>query len=368
MKCPGCEHENAAEAKFCEQCGSPMARVCVHCGSYASSAASFCHQCGRPLTAVTANARFVSPDAYTPLHLANKILTARVGLEGERKQVTVLFADIKGSMEVFADRDPEAAQKLFEPVLERMIEAVHHYEGTVNRVMGDGIMALFGAPIAHEDHAVRACDAGLRMQEAVSRYADEAQGPDGVPVTIRVGLNSGEIVICAIGNDLYMDYTVVGQTVNLAARLEQMAQPGSILTTSDTLQLAEGYVTVKALGPMSVKGISNPVQIYEVTGAGAARTRLEVAAGRGLTRFVARDIELQQLRRVQQIAGQGHGQVVGIVGEAGVGKSRLVREFLHSQPTADWLVMESKSASYGHATPYLPIIELLKDYYPPSTS
>jgi class 3 adenylate cyclase/tetratricopeptide (TPR) repeat protein len=363
MKCPGCEHENAAEAKFCEQCGSPMARVCVHCGSYASSTASFCHQCGRPLTAVTANVRFVSPEAYTPLHLANKILTARVGLEGERKQVTVLFADIKGSMEVFSDRDPEAAQKLFEPVLERMIEAVHHYEGTVNRVMGDGIMALFGAPIAHEDHAVRACDAGLRMQEAVRRYADEAQGPHGVPVTIRVGLNSGEIVICAIGNDLYMDYTVVGQTVNLAARLEQMAQPGSILTTSDTLQLAEGYVTVKALGPMSVKGISNPVQIYEVTGAGAARTRLEVAAGRGLTRFVARDIELQQLRRVQQIAGQGHGQVVGIVGEAGVGKSRLVREFLHSQHTAGWLVMESKSASYGHATPYLPVIELLKDYF-----
>ena len=222
------------------------------------------------------------PNAYTPLHLADKILTARVGLEGERKQVTVLFADIKGSMEVFADRDPEAAQKLFEPVLERMIEAVHRYEGTVNRVMGDGIMALFGAPIAHEDHAVRACDAGLRMQEAVSRYADEAQRPDGVPVTIRVGLNSGEIVICAIGNDLYMDYTVVGQTANLAARLEQMAQPGSILTTSDTLQLAEGYVAVKALGPMSVKGISDPVQIYEVTGAGAARTRLEVAAGRGL--------------------------------------------------------------------------------------
>ena len=362
MKCPGCEHENAVEAKFCEQCGSPLTCVCAHCGSYASSTARFCPQCGRPLTTVAGNSRFVSPKAYTPLHIATKILTARAALEGERKQVTVLFADIKGSMEVFADRDPEAAQKLFDPVLERMIEAVHRYEGIVNRVMGDGIMALFGAPIAHEDHAVRACYAGLRMQEAVRQYADEAHRSHGVAVTIRVGLNSGEIVVCAIGNDLHMDYTVVGQTANLAARLEQMAQPGCILTTSPTLQLAEGHIAVKPLGPVSVKGLANPVQIYEVTGA-AARTRLEVAAERGLTRFVGRDIELEQLRRVQQLAGQGHGQVVAIVGEAGVGKSRLVREFLNSQHTADWLVLESKSASYGKATSYLPVIELLRDYF-----
>ena len=363
MKCPSCEHENTAQAKFCEQCASPLARVCAHCGSDVSSTARFCPQCGRPLTPVADDPRFVSPTSYTPQHLADKILTARAALEGERKQVTVLFADIKGSMEVFADRDPEAAQKLFDPVLERMIEAVHRYEGTVNRVMGDGIMALFGAPIAHEDHAVRACYAALRMQETVTRYADEVQRSHGVPVTIRVGLNSGEIVVCAIGNDLHMDYTVVGQTANLAARLEQMAKPGSVLTTADTLQLAEGYIAMKPLGPVSVKGLANPVQIYEVTGAGAARTRLEVAAGRGLTRFVGRDIELEQLRRVQQLAGQGHGQVVAIVGEAGVGKSRLVREFVHSQHTADWLVLESKSASYGHATPYLPVIELLRDYF-----
>jgi class 3 adenylate cyclase/tetratricopeptide (TPR) repeat protein len=275
----------------------------------------------------------------------------------------VLFADIKGSMELLADRDPEDAQKLLDPVLERMIEAVHRYEGTVNRVMGDGIMALFGAPIAHEDHAVRACYAALRMQETVTQYADEVQRTHGVPVTIRVGLNSGEIVICAVGNDLRMDYTVVGQTAHLAARMEQMAKPGSVLTTADTLELAEGYVTVKPLGPVPVKGLANPVQIYEVTGAGAARTRLEVAAERGLTRFVGRDIELQQLRRVQQLAGQGHGQVVAIVGEAGVGKSRLVREFLNSQHTADWLVLESNSVSYGRATPYLPVIELLRHYF-----
>ena len=363
MKCLRCDHENAVDARFCEQCGAPLARVCAHCVSYALSTAKFCPQCGRLLAAVAGNDRVVSPKVYTPQHLADKILTARAALDGERKQVTVLFADIKGSMELFADRDPEVAQKLFDPVLERMIEAVHRYEGTVNRVMGDGIMALFGAPIAHEDHAVRACYAGLRMQETVRRYTDEVQRSHGVAVSIRVGLNSGEIVVCAIGNDLHIDYTVVGQTANLAARLEQMAQPGSVLTTSGTLQLAEGYVAVKPLGSASVKGLTDPVQIYEVIGTGTARTRLEVAAERGLTRFVGRDIELEQLRRAQQLADQGSGQIVAIVGEAGVGKSRLVREFLHSQHTADWLVLESKSASYGQATPYLPVIELLKDYF-----
>jgi class 3 adenylate cyclase/tetratricopeptide (TPR) repeat protein len=363
MKCPSCEHENAVDAKFCEQCGARMARICARCASYASPAAKFCPQCGHLLTPVAEDSRALSPKSYTPQHLADKILTARAALEGERKQVTVLFADIKSSMEVFARRDPEAAQDLFDPVLERMIEAIHRYEGTVNRVMGDGIMALFGAPIAHEDHAVRACYAGLRMQETVKRYADEVQRSHGEAVSIRVGINSGEIVVCAIGNDLHIDYTVVGQTANLAARLEQMAQPGSVLTTSATLQLAEGYVEVKSLGSVPVKGLADPLQIYEVAGAGAARTRLEVAAKRGLTRFVGRDVELERLRRVQKLAAEGRGQVVAIVGEAGIGKSRLVREFLRSQSTTGWLVLESKSASYGRATPYLPVVELLRDYF-----
>jgi class 3 adenylate cyclase/tetratricopeptide (TPR) repeat protein len=276
----------------------------------------------------------------------------------------VLFADIKGSMELLADRDAEAAQTLlFNPVLERMIEAVHHYEGTVHRIMGDGIMALFGAPLAVEDHAVRACYAGLRMQETVTRYAEEVQRSHGVRVAIRVGVNSGEIVVTAIGNDLNMDYTVVGQTAHLASRMEQMATPGSVLTTIDTLWLAEGYVAMKPLGPVPVKGLTDPVQIYEVTGAGAAQTRLQAAAGRGLTRFVGRDIELEQLLRAQRLAGRGSGQVVAIVGEAGVGKSRLVHEFLHSHHAVDWLVVESSSASYGRATPYLPVIELLRRYF-----
>src|SRR5689334_23340684 len=199
MKCPKCQHENTAEAKFCEECAAPLARACINCGSEVSSTAKFCPQCGHPLQPVADTTRFGSPRSYTPQHLAEKILTSRASLEGERKQVTVLFADIKGSMELLVDRDAEAAQKLlFEPVIERMIQAVHHYEGTVHRVMGDGIMALFGAPLAVEDHAVRACYASLRMQETVARYADEVQRSHGVQVAIRVGVNSGEIVVRAI--------------------------------------------------------------------------------------------------------------------------------------------------------------------------
>jgi class 3 adenylate cyclase/tetratricopeptide (TPR) repeat protein len=363
MKCPKCQYENTAKAKFCEECAAPLPRTCAECGSRVSLTAKFCAQCGHLLEAVAEDVRFASPKSYTPQHLADKILTSRAALEGERKQITVLFADIKGSMELLADRDPEDAQKLLDPVLERMIEAVHRYEGTVNRVMGDGIMALFGAPIAHEDHAVRACYAAVRMQETVARYADEVQRSNGVPVAIRVGLNSGEIVISAIGNDLHMDFTVVGQTAHLAARMEQMATPGSILTTADTLQLVEGYVAMKPLGLVPVKGLADPVHIYEVTGAGAARTRLQAAAGRGLTRFVGRGVELEQLRRAHQLAGQALGQVVAIVGEAGVGKSRLMHELIHSDHTADWLVLESSSVSYGRATPYLPVIELLRHYF-----
>jgi class 3 adenylate cyclase/tetratricopeptide (TPR) repeat protein len=363
MKCPKCQHENAAIAKFCEECTAPLPRTCVECGSGVSLTAKFCSECGHLLEPVAGDARIVSPKSYTPQHLADKILTARGAIEGERKQVTVLFADIKGSMELLASRDPEDAQKLLDPVLERMIEAVHRYEGTVNRVMGDGIMALFGAPIAHEDHAVRACYAAVRMQEAVARYADEVQRSNGVPMAIRVGLNSGEIVVWAIGNDLHMDYTVVGQTAHLAARMEQMANPGSVLTTADTSRLAEGYVAMKPLGPMPVKGLADLVQIYEVTGAGDARTRLQAAARHGWTRFVGRDAELEQLHGAQQLATHGRGQVVAIVGEAGVGKSRLLHEFAHSRHAADWLVLESNSASYSHTTPYLPVIELLRHYF-----
>jgi class 3 adenylate cyclase/tetratricopeptide (TPR) repeat protein len=303
-----------------------------------------------------------SPQAYTPKHLAERILTSRSALEGERKQVTVLFADLKGSMELLADRDPEEARKLLDPVLERMMEAVHRYEGTVNQVMGDGIMALFGAPLAHEDHAVRACYAALGMQVALRRYAEEVRRAHGVSLHIRVGLNSGEVVVRAIGSDLHMDYTAVGQTTHLAARMEQLASPGSTLLTADTLRLAEGYIEVKPLGPVPVKGLEAAVEVFELAGGGPRRSRLQAAAARGLTRFVGRHAELDQLRQALERAGAGHGQVVAIVGEPGVGKSRLIWEFTRSNRTHGWLVLESGSVAYGKATPYLPVIDLLKAY------
>jgi class 3 adenylate cyclase/tetratricopeptide (TPR) repeat protein len=286
-----------------------------------------------------------------------------VALEGERKQVTVLFADVKGSTGLLADLDPEDAQKLLDPVLAYMIESVHRYEGTVNNVMGDGIMAIFGAPLAHEDHAVRACYAALGMHQSVARYSDEVQHLHGVPIMIRAGLNSGEIVVRAISNDLRMDYSVVAQTLHLAARMEQIARPGSTLIAANTFKLAEGYILVRSLGRVPVKGLPDPVQVYELTGAGAARSRLQAAVGRGLTRFIGRDAEMEKLRGALQLAGRGEGQLVAIVGEAGVGKSRLVHEFIHSRPPAECVVLEASSVSYGRATPYLPVIELLKRYF-----
>jgi class 3 adenylate cyclase/tetratricopeptide (TPR) repeat protein len=303
------------------------------------------------------------PLAYTPAHLAEKILISRSALEGERKQVTVLFADLKGSMELLAERDPEEARLLLDPVLERMIEAVHCYEGTVNQVMGDGIMALFGAPIAHEDHAVRACYAALRMQETVTRYGDAIQRSHGVPVQIRVGLNAGEVVVRAIDSSLHMDYTAVGQTTHLAARMEQMAKPGSVLTTGETLRLAEGFVQVKALGPVAIKGLADSVEVFELVGASSTRTRLQAFAARGLTRFVGRQAEFEALRQTLERAGTSHGQVVAVIGEPGVGKTRLVYEFIRSHHTDNWLVLESSSVSYGKATAYLPVRDLLKAYF-----
>ncbi len=361
MRCPRCDAENPAGMKFCGQCAAPLASLCPSCGTANPSGNKFCGQCAAPLS-TAAQPRFGSPESYTPKHLVEKILSSRSGLEGERKQVTVLFADLKGSMELLADRDPEEARKLLDPVLERMMEAVHRYEGTVNQVMGDGIMALFGAPIAHEDHAVRAGYAALRMQESVNRYAEEARRAHGVTVQIRVGLNSGEVVVRAIGSDLHMDYTAVGQTTHLAARMEQLARPGSTLLTADTLRLAEGYVEVKPLGPVPVKGLEAPIEVYELVAAGPRRSRLDAAAARGLTRFVGRDREVDQLREALARAVAGHGQVVAIVGEPGVGKSRLVWEVIHSHRVHGWLVLHAGSVSYGMATAYLPVIDLLRSY------
>jgi class 3 adenylate cyclase/tetratricopeptide (TPR) repeat protein len=354
MKCPRCEIDNREGLRFCEDCGSRLPGICPACGAQTSPAKKFCGVCGGVLPG-DAPSSLNAPVAAT--------IVARRPLESERKQVTVLFADMKGSMELLADLDPEEARKVLDPVLQLMMGAVHQYDGTVNQVMGDGIMALFGAPLAHEDHAVRACYAAVRMRDAVREYAGQlAPGVRG-SVQIRVGLNSGHVVVRSIASDLQMDYTAVGQTTHLASRMEQMARPDTIMATRSCVRMAEGYVTVKALGRQTIKGLAEPLDLYEITGVSTARSRLDAAMRRGLSRFVGRDAELDQLHRALLTAAGGHGQVVAIVGEPGTGKSRLIYELARSDATRDWRFLATAATPYGQSTTYRPVTELLKSYF-----
>ena len=364
MQCPRCHAENRTGRRFCGECGGVLSSTCPSCGFLNEGGERFCGGCGVPVSPRAGiPPPTPSPRDYTPDHLAERILTSKAALEGERKQVTVLFADLKGSMELLADRDPEDARKILDPVLESMMEAVHQYEGTVNQVMGDGIMALFGAPIAHEDHAVRACYAALRMQESIRRYSDGVRHMAGVPIRVRIGLNSGEVLVRSIGSDLHMDYTAVGQTTHVAGRMEQLAAPETIVLTAATRSLAEGFVEVKSLGPTLVKGLSEPLEVFQLVQATAVRSRFQAATTRGLTKFVGRTEEIAQLHEALELVRDGRGQVVALVGEPGVGKSRLLWEFAQSRQTAGCLVIEAASISHGKAMAYLPVIELLRTYF-----
>ncbi|CAG9185027.1 hypothetical protein LMG23994_05583 [Cupriavidus pinatubonensis] len=282
---------------------------------------------------------------------------------GERKTITALFADMAGSTALTQDLDPEEARTLIDPVITLMMEAVHHYEGYVAKSLGDGILALFGAPIAHEDHALRALYAALRMQEAMRRHGDRVRLDLGIPLQIRVGVHTGEVVVRAIRkDDLRTDYDPVGHTIHIASRMEGVATPSSILVSALTYRLTEGYFEFKALGNTRVKGIREPLPVYEVLGVGALRTRLQVAAYHGLARFVGRHAELERLQEAMHSAKAGRGQVIGVVGEAGVGKSRLFHEF-KARSQQGWMVLETFSVSHGKAFPYLPLIDLLKNYF-----
>ncbi len=332
--------------------------LCDRCRHPVPPDARFCPSCGLQLSPRREVLHVRTPGHYTPSHLAERILVDREALAGERKQVTVLFADVFASMALFADRSAEDAAALLDGMLERMMEAVHHYEGTVHKTMGDGIMALFGAPLSYEDHAVRACYAALRMQARLAAYSDELQQNFGIPFQIRVGLNSGEVVIRAIGSDLQMAFSAVGQTVHLASRLERLAKPGTILTTRETVNLARPRVAVRPLGPVRIKGLPEPIDVCEVVGAAAAGFTASIRSA-----FVGREDEMVRLASALQIAQKNTGQLIVIVGEPGIGKTRLLHEFLEECQAQGCLTLHAAAAPYGRATGYRVGIDILHQYF-----
>jgi class 3 adenylate cyclase/tetratricopeptide (TPR) repeat protein len=367
MVCQQCHSENSFTAIFCDHCGARLETACPKCGEPNRQGAKFCRNCGQLInhTATVAPVTvpgIPSPEAYVPRHLAEKILATRQSLEGERKEVTVLFADIRGSTRLLEGVDPEDAQKLIDPVLRVMMDAVHRYEGTVNQVLGDGIMALFGAPLAHEDHAVRACYAALAMQEEMRRYRRKLGQSEELGLQIGIGLNSGEVVVRSISNDLNVDYSALGHTTHMAARMQELATGGTILMTAATLREVEGFVQAKSVGAVQAKGVSRPFEAFEVVAATTARTRVQAAAKRGLTPLVGRRTEIEVFSKLVEQAASGKGQILAMVGEPGMGKSRLVDEFARHQLRPGWLVLEGASVSYGKATPYFPLVEMLRHY------
>lgn len=388
MKCPQCQFENPPGFKFCGQCGSKLSPVCSRCGTENPPGFKFCGECGQPLGASapapasvpapasesprtapapaavqTSRPPFVAPalHSYTPPHLADHVLASRLALEGERKQVTVLFCDLVGSTALAERLGPEVMHLLLNRFFELALTEVHRYEGTINQFLGDGFMALFGAPISHEDHARRAVLAALGLQKAIRDHSDDLGGTHGVELKVRMGLNTGWVVVGGIGDHLRMDYTAVGDTTNLAARLQQLAEPGSILISESTWRLVQGEVQAETLEPTRVKGKAEPIQSHRVLGLGAGRVEQTVLGGGSLTPFVGRERELAVLEELRDQAAGGEGQVVGIAAEAGSGKSRLLYEFRRRSAAIPAVWMNGRCLSYGSGIPFLPILHLLRN-------
>ncbi|MBV8360798.1 MAG: AAA family ATPase, partial [Deltaproteobacteria bacterium] len=356
MRCPNCGADNPESAKFCINCASAFSRKCQSCGADNPARAKFCSECAAPLT-----------------HLSSRVEQSQLAIiprepehaaaADERKTVTALFADIKGSMELIEDIDPEDARAIVDPALMLMIDMVHRYDGYVVQSTGDGIFALFGAPVAHEDHPQRALYAALRLQEEMRCYAAGLRERGKLPIEARVGVNTGEVVVRSLATgDGHVEYTPIGHSTSLAARMQALAPAGSIATTDATRKLCEGYFTFKALGPMHVRGVSEPISVFEVTALGPLRTHFQVSARRGLSKFVGRQREMETLRHAFELAKAGHGQIVAAVAEPGVGKSRLFFEYKVASQS-DCMVLEAFSLSHGKASAYLPVIELLRSYF-----
>jgi class 3 adenylate cyclase/predicted ATPase len=364
MNCPACGHANPDGAKFCNQCAGPLPLRCWKCGTSNAPDSKFCSECAAPLTAGGSSLSTGTKEQIpSEIHIKSEQFDASSASDGERKTVTALFADIKGSMDLMEDLDPEEARAIVDPALKLMIDGAHRYGGYIVQSTGDGIFALFGAPVAYEDHPQRALYAALRMQEEMRRYSAKLRQAGELPVEARVGLNTGEVVVRSIAtSDGHAEYTPIGHSTSLAARMQALAPTGSIAATDTTRKLCEGYFTFKSLGSTVVKGVSEPVEVYEVTGLGPLRTRFQRAAVRGLTKFVGRQREIDVLKHAAEQALAGHGQIVAVMADPGVGKSRLFYEFKATSQSG-WMVLEAFSVSHGKASAYLPVLELLSQYF-----
>src|SRR6266851_2217391 len=364
VRCATCGTNNPSANNFCAKCGNALAKHCAKCQAENPPTSDFCGKCGARLADGPNAAVAASSAQGSALNIrVTPESSSSEPLVGERKTVTALFADIKGSMELMEDLDPEEARAIIDPALKLMIDAVRRYDGYIVQSTGDGIFALFGAPVAHEDHPQRALYAALRLQEELKRYSDRMRQEGRLPLQARVGVNTGEVVVRSIRtDDAHTEYTPIGHTANLAARMQVLAPIGSIAATEHVRKLCEGYFLFNGLGPTKVKGVSEPVNVYEVTGLGPLRTRLQRAAGRGLTKFVGREREMEELRHAAGLAQQGHGQIVAAMAEPGVGKSRLFFEF-NATSQSGWMVLEAFSVSHGKASAYLPVIDLLRNYF-----
>ena len=365
MQCPNCQFENPVDAKFCNECGRKLELICTQCNKTNPPGSKFCNECGHNLNGLIHPPAldYAEPQSYTPKYLAEKILKTRSSIEGERKIVTVFFADVANFTSLAEKLDPEDAHNIMDGAFQILMENIHRFEGTINQFTGDGVMALFGAPVAHEDHAQRACHAALAIQSAVTAYGDKIKVDHGQDFKMRIGLNSGPVVVGAIGDDLRMDYTAVGDTTNLAARMESMAQPGTILGTGYTHKLAKEFFQFESLGKVKVKGKEEPVDAYELKKATEVETRIEAAAAKGLTKFAGRKNPMAALMQAYDKANSGSGQVVGVVGEAGVGKSRLLIELKNKLAKEEYIYLEGRCLHYGGSMAYLPIHDILKSYF-----
>ncbi len=365
MKCLKCQHENPEDATFCNGCGHKLELGCPECGKVNPPGSRFCNGCGQDLRAPkeTAPIDYAKPQSYTPKHLVDKILTTRSSIEGERKLVTVMFADVANYTSVSEKLDPEEVHQMMDGAFKILMDEIHKYEGTINQFTGDGVMALFGAPVAHEDHAQRACYAALSIQKALGAYGDKIEKDTRVAFKMRIGLNSGPVIVGAIGDDLRMDYTAVGDTTNLGSRMESLARPGTVLLSKHTRRLVKDYFDLRSLGQMEVKGKKEPQEAFELIEASKVITRIGASVAKGLTRFVGRKSSMATLLDTFDKVKSGSGQVVGLLGEAGVGKSRLLLEMRNMLPQGEYHYLEGRCLQYGGSMAYLPVLDILRSYF-----